>query len=408
MSEPQVTGRFASIVCFSMSEWDTMPHNSRHLMREAAGRGYQVLYVDPIGLRRPTTQPKDLRKIVRRLRGLLKPLRSREPNIWTLSPFAFPFQGWKVGDWINQRIVRAQVGRAYRILGLQQTIIWSYVPHFLDAGRNVPALATLYYRTDDYSAMPGVDVRSLHAWEMKAVSSADICVGAFERFLNGVFTTARRRLYVPNAVDLSHYETNTASRRLDDVGRPRLLMMGTMESWLDRDLLKALMRENQEWNLVLAGDIKVFISDLLSLKNVHYVGVLDYEELPSLVRDCDIGLVPFQMSDVTSGASPGKLYQYLGAGLPVVVTPFMNVDGFEGHVEAAIAQAGPFAEAITRLMSLDSPALRRQRRQLASLNSWGARFDLIEATIAEVLAARTRTPAESASGTSEQVGADLL
>ena len=50
-----------TIVCLPINEWSGLPVNSHHLMREAASRGYRVLYVDPIGLRRPGSPARTCR-----------------------------------------------------------------------------------------------------------------------------------------------------------------------------------------------------------------------------------------------------------------------------------------------------------------------------------------------------------
>jgi len=374
-----------------MSEWDSMPHNSKHLMREAARRGYTVLYVDPIGLRRPKAQRKDLQKIGRRLRRARRPLVLREEGIWSLSPVALPLQASRAGDAANRWLVGQQVAWAVRSLHLSRVVLWTYIPQLYDLGGRIFSLASVYYRTDDYPAMPGVDAASLRAWESKAVREVDLCIGAAERYLQDPFAAAHDTLFIPNAVDVSHYAVaRSRTAILDHVQRPRLLMMGTLESWLDFELLAGVMRANSEWSLVLAGQAKVSLSMLTELENVTYLGQLDYGELPAVVHACDVGLIPFRVSKVTLGANPGKLFQYLAAGLPVVTTPFLNVAPFEGHVRAAPPDVKAFSAAIAEVTRRDSPERRSRRSQLAAKHSWSARFDEIEVRLERLLASPRR------------------
>src|SRR4051794_1669190 len=102
-------GKRRPIVCFSMSQWSDIPHNSRHLMRVAHSRGSNVLYVESIGLRNPQLTRRDLSKIARRLRRMLVPLRKVADGYWVLAPVALPLQGWRSIGRINKWLLGAQI-----------------------------------------------------------------------------------------------------------------------------------------------------------------------------------------------------------------------------------------------------------------------------------------------------------
>jgi len=165
------------------------------------------------------------------------------------------------------------------------------------------------------------------------------------------------------------------------VSRPRLLMMGTFDEWVDVDLLRAVMVANPHWSLVLAGDSKISLEQLSALENVHFLGRVPYEQLATLVSHCDVGLVPFRVGPVAADATPSKLYQYLAAGLPVLCTPFTNGDAFAGNVAVAPGDPVEFGGSIEHLLASDSPAARGERRAFAHQHSWSARFDTIEAAL---------------------------
>ncbi|MCX7959568.1 MAG: glycosyltransferase, partial [Deltaproteobacteria bacterium] len=69
------------------------------------------------------------------------------------------------------------------------------------------------------------------------------------------------------------------------------------------------------------------IEYLLSLPNVVYLGPKKYSEIPSLLKACDIGLIPFKKGRLTEFVEkPLKYYEYLAAGLPVVATGLAHSD----------------------------------------------------------------------------------
>jgi glycosyltransferase involved in cell wall biosynthesis len=63
-----------------------------------------------------------------------------------------------------------------------------------------------------------------------------------------------------------------------------------------------------------------------SIENVDFINPLPKEYIPSLLTQCDIGLLPLKDSPVFKwGISPNKLYDYMAASLPVAV--LCNLEG---------------------------------------------------------------------------------
>lgn len=55
--------------------------------------------------------------------------------------------------------------------------------------------------------------------------------------------------------------------------------------------------------------------------NVRYFGHKAYTDIPGYLAEADLGLAFIEDTDGTDGAFPVKLYEYIGAGLPALVTP---------------------------------------------------------------------------------------
>jgi hypothetical protein len=82
-------------------------------MKEAERRGYQVLWVDPIGLRSARLQRKDVAKLTRRLRQFRRPFVRVSDRIWRLAPFGIPLQGTRLGAALNRRLLAACANRLH-------------------------------------------------------------------------------------------------------------------------------------------------------------------------------------------------------------------------------------------------------------------------------------------------------
>ena len=336
-----------TIVCLPINEWAGLPVNSHHLMREAASRGYRVLYVDPIGLRKPGLSRKDMAKIGRRVQGLAAPLSRVEPGIWRLAPVAIPLQDSSLGVWLNGRVLPPQIRLALRRLRARRILLWVYPPQLVPLATKLPCDLVIYHRTDDYVSLPGMNAELLKACEARAVDVADLSIAPARQYLNGPLRKARRALWVPNAVDSRMFDdARIGTDPLPHVSRPRLVVIGTFDEWVDVELLRSVMAAHPEWRLVLAGDPKVSLERLTALENVHFLGRVPYEELSTLIAHCDVGLIPFRIGPVAADATPSKLYQYLAAGLPVLCTPFVDRHLFDGNVTVAPDAPAAFAAAI--------------------------------------------------------------
>ena len=127
------------------------------------------------------------------------------------------------------------------------------------------------------------------------------------------------------------------------------------------------------------GDPLTDTSALEAVPNVHLLGGRRYAELPAVLRGADAAIIPYAINPLTASIFPMKVYEYLAAGLPVVVTPLPSLEGEEAVVVAA--DAAGFAAALDAELAADSPEARRARSERARAHSWEARLEEIGAAL---------------------------
>jgi hypothetical protein len=313
---------------------------------------------------------------------MLMPLR-REGELWVLSPFAVPVHGLRLIDRLNELLLGSQLALACRATGIRHPILWSYLPQALGLRNWVGASRAIYFRCDDYASFRGVDKASVERLEREAVAKADLCIASARDYLDGPLVDASAALWSPNAVDLAHY-AERGSDPYERFRRPVLLMMGTLEYWLAKDLLAEVAARRPGWSIVLAGPRRTDLSELFAIPNVTYLGVLDYDELPRYVGWADVCMIPFRVAPVTQGANPGKLFQYLGAAKPVVATRFLDPEPYGKLVYLADEDPVDFIAALERALTEDSPERQSARRASMQGETWEARFDEILSTLERV------------------------
>src|SRR4029078_11049766 len=102
---PDRGGRPVDIVLLSTADWDNpFWTNKQHVAQELARRGHRVLYIDSLGLRRPSATGRDLRRVLRRLFPALRRPRAVRDRLWVWSPVVIPLQRFGAVRWINKAL----------------------------------------------------------------------------------------------------------------------------------------------------------------------------------------------------------------------------------------------------------------------------------------------------------------
>jgi glycosyltransferase involved in cell wall biosynthesis len=380
-----------SILCFAPGPWQDM-WRSRHQIMSRLAQSNTVLWVEP----RPA-----LRRMRQALAGQVSwrpgPQHVRDGLHVFHSPIWLPSTGPRLLRTNADRLYRASLKRAMRRLGMDQPILWLYLPEMVAIIGQYAERLVVYHVVDEYSEYAGIP-RSYLSYqrqcEEQMLRQASVVITTAPALYESKRRDSGKTFLVPNAVDYDGFQ-RTLSDRVPSVAlaalpQPVIGYVGAMNDKLDYDLLLAVAKARPHWSLALVGTANVgaaqdaaAFAELRSLANVHVVGAVAVAEVPAYMAACQVCLLPYKINERTRNISSLKLYEYLACGKPIVST---NIPAAaEGQGLVAVATSDDFVSAISEALR-DSPSAAESRRKIAAANTWEQRVQTISQIVERALA----------------------
>ncbi len=155
-------------------------------------------------------------------------------------------------------------------------------------------------------------------YEQKIATVANL-ITISHPYLKEHFTLEQKKksLLVPNATFFKKLQIPILNNEIINNNKIKLLSSGAHYEWVDIDWLKMLTTiDNVELHIAGTGRGKYF-KELIAIKNVIFHGKLNSTKLFELMKDCQIGLIPFKDIELIKGVDPIKAYDYASAGLDI-------------------------------------------------------------------------------------------
>jgi len=294
---------------------------------------------------------------------------------------------------INESIIAKRIKQIIKEKGIKDFIyINSFNFHYPNIADLVkPALSV--YQCVDPLIIP-FDMKHGLTSEPIIVKKSDLVVCTSRQLYREKKEVNPNTFFVANAADISH-SSKALNENLDihpdvaSIASPRIGYFGNIERRMDFPMLQELAEKNPEKNFVFVGPVSPeFIPEWFNnTVNIHLIGRQPYDQMPAIIKGFDIAIIPFKKDDVSSTIFPLKLFEYLGAGKPVVATNFNpDLKEFTGDTVHYCADATAFSEAIAKELNNTDPDRESKRLQIAQENTWDNRLK----GLSELLASQLR------------------
>ncbi|MES2703275.1 MAG: glycosyltransferase [Bacteroidota bacterium] len=281
---------------------------------------------------------------------------------------------------LNESFMRRRIQKVLEAEKIQQYVfINSFNFYYPDLGNMLSPEVTAYHCVDPL-VYPAELKHGLIS-ERKLVENSNVIICTSKRLYDEKKQQNQNTFFVPNAADIAHSSKALQSSLqvhsvLAGIKKPVVGYFGNIERRLDYELIDAVTAANPDTSFVFAGPvIKEHVPDwFFARSNIHLTGAVPYSEMPQVLKGFDTAIIPFKKDAVSATIFPLKLFEYLGAGKPVVATDFNpDLKDFTNDTVAYCSGAAQFSEAIKNAIDNDSAAQMEARLKIAAQNTWEKR-----------------------------------
>ncbi|HEU4497126.1 MAG TPA: glycosyltransferase, partial [Flavobacterium sp.] len=180
----------------------------------------------------------------------------------------------------------------------------------------------------------------------------------------------------PSSVDQEHFAKAMNGIEIpEDIASipfPIVGYFGVIDERLNLEMVNQTAQLQPDVSFVMIGPVaKISEEDLPRQKNIHYLGMKQYENLPQYLKAFTIAMMPFALNDATKFISPTKTLEYMAAGRPIISTPIKDVVRDYSSCVEIIETAEDFSKAIdTILKNPKDLSVRLSYKDILDKTSW--------------------------------------
>ena len=389
-----------SFILMANASWDSSSRINCHHIAARLSNEHRVLFVESIGVRRPSlASRRDLGKVLRRLQSAVRGIRRCSPNLTVLSPLLVPGLENAGVNALNARLLEFQIGIATADWpDASPHALWTFTPAFGPAAARLNSALRVYQCVDEHAAYPGAP-ECMDSLEEALMARSDVILTTSRPLFESRKAMHPNVVCLPNVADTDLFEraqdgSVQVPQDLIDIRRPIIGFVGNISAFkIDPVLLRRVADINPDMSFVLIGEVGLgesttSLEPLDGVRNIHLLGPRPYKDLPRYLKGFDVCMIPFVVNGVTTKCLPMKLFEYMASGKPIVATatpPLVEYadqcylardhEEFSSALQRALEEPSRGREAYQRIRTARAHGWSEQVRQLGRIlgDAWGIR-----------------------------------
>jgi glycosyltransferase involved in cell wall biosynthesis len=359
-------------------DWGSHPSSTQHLFSELAKK-HEVHWVNSVGMRKPRIRVHDIKRVFDKVLQLFSsPKTQAIATPGNMKVYKLPILPWHDNRFI--RYVNKRIFSYFFKANTQAEPVnyWLSVPTALYLVNTQSQDKVIYYCGDDFSALAGVDADLVAPFEKQLIATADL-IYVISDFLLAKMPAGKTKM-LSHGVSVELFSESTIKAdEIKALTGPVVGFYGSINAWLDIDLLEALAAARPDYQLVLIGHVVTNVERLLSFKNVTHIPAVCHKRLASFSAHWDVSILPFVINEQIRACDPLKLKEYLAAGKPIVTTGFPAVNRYDSHLFIADT-AAQFINQLDSALALSESQLmdlEQAQQHIASQHSWQSKASIV-------------------------------
>jgi hypothetical protein len=233
----------------------------------------------------------------------------------------------------------------------------------------------VYYGWDDWLNYPPFrPVQNLLSRSYGEMAARDVnVIGVTQAIVDRI--GAPRGSVVPNGISAADYDRlGPVPTWFAELSGPIALYAGSLEERVDVAAVEECARDLPSWTFVLVGHMAepALFAGLATCANVLVRAPEPRSSVLAMMAASNVCLIPHRRTPMSVAMSPLKLYEYLGAGAPVVATDLPPLRGVSDRC-ILIEPGSPLAPAVLAAAALPS-ALGDEVAAFRQQNDWSQRY----------------------------------
>ncbi|MCM8790584.1 MAG: YdcF family protein [Candidatus Omnitrophica bacterium] len=389
------------IICISSIDWDFIWQGHQEIMTRLARNGNRVLFIENTGVRAPRVSDFGrIRKRIANWRKGVRGIRKIEDGLYVYSPIVLPFPYLRIARFINKKLISSVLFRWLKSVGFSEPIVWTFLPTALslDIIEKIEPKALIYYCIDSFKAS-SKGAEKIRKSEERLIKRSDIVFVTSDELARYCRQYNDRVHYFPFGVSIENFQKAfnqmvPVPADMVNIKRPIAGYIGGIHKWIDLELVEMVADALSDVSFVFCGPIQTDVEKLKKHPNITFLGYKPTEELPMYVKEFDVALIPYRITEYTRNVYPTKLNEYLSVGKRVVSTNLPEVVKFNrenGNIVSVSSSAQGFCDELkTALSSPRDPNETARAIEAAKKNSWASKLEEMSSLIESILEEKRR------------------
>lgn len=326
-------------------------------------------------------------------RKIPKLIVKQSKNVYIYKPLHFfPFRRLKLIFNINTRLNVLLISIYINLLKVvkkyHKVFLWVFDPAYYETYKQFSKKYLLLYDCVDY--FPAVYFKTQQR-QIVEKGNRDLLktakyVVTISHALKKLYSQFRSNIsVVPQGFDVHTFKKFNKSKKISipQIPHNQLIIgyIGALNYRLDFKLLFKLIKNNPQWTFAFFGQIQLTedinpnvgsrLQSLFNLKNVFYGGNIKRIEIPYIIDQFDICIIPYDASlDFNRYCYPMKIFEYFYLGKPVIATHISELKQFPQFIKIGNTAAEWQIHLNSLLSKHWSKNNRTEQRNIAEQNSW--------------------------------------